>query len=47
MQEVEVIGSGCWVNIVNPSKEELEMFANNLNLERDILEDVYDENELS
>jgi len=47
LKQIQDIRKGCWINIVDPTHEELLDFANTLKLDPDFLEDGLDENELS
>lgn len=47
MQKIEEVEPGSWVRIVNPSEEEMKVFAEKLKLDYAIIEDGLDENEIA
>jgi len=44
--EPQEYSKGCWINVIEPNKEELEELANNHNLDMEMLKDGLDNNEL-
>ena len=46
IQTISKFTKGCWINVVDPSKEELEELVTNYGLELDLLKDGLDNNEI-
>lgn len=47
LEKINSIEQGCWINIVNPSKEELLIITNKLDVELDFLQAALDDEETS
>lgn len=47
MQKIEDVEPGSWIRIVNPTEEEIKIFAEKLGLDDAIIEDGLDENEIA
>lgn len=46
IQTINKFTKGCWINVVDPSKDELEELVTNYGLELDLLKDGLDNNEI-
>jgi len=46
IQTINKFTKGCWINVINPTKEELNELVTNYSLELDLLKDGLDNNEI-
>lgn len=47
LQQIDQIEEDCWINLINPSKEEIKMITDSLSLDEDFLKAALDEEETS
>lgn len=47
MKEINQLEQHCWINVVNPTEEELEYLKTELNLPTDVINDILDPDEVS
>ncbi len=45
LKEIDQIATGCWVNLVNPTKEEIQYVQHTLNIEEEFINAALDEEE--
>lgn len=46
LKKIETIESNCWINLINPTAEEIKMVVDNLKIDEDLITKVLDEEEL-